>query len=226
MVIVPTLYYVRFAGPPGGFGPSSTEPAPLGTTRSLEPHLNPRAKPASSWASEWLSIVIPVLLAGVAIGAVGAWVLTVRARRREEPLQIVTVTQNPSDAGLQVFVSYSHLDAKTVDGLVHQIEGMGYAVWIDRDTSGTHRYAEAIVHAIRTSKLVALMCSRNAFASDQVIREIYVAGDFKKPFIAFQLDLADFPDEVLYFISGFPRIPIASVDAQQLRTELDRLIAT
>ncbi len=67
------------------------------------------------------------------------------------------------------------------------------------------------------------MCWRSAFASDHVIREIYVAGDFKKPFIAFQLDPTDIPDDVLYFVSGFPRIPIASVNQQQLRSEIARL---
>ena len=68
------------------------------------------------------------------------------------------------------------------------------------------------------------MCSRNAFASEQVIREVYVAGDFKKPFIAFELDTADFPDDVLYFVSGFPRIPVASVDPQRLRSEIAWLV--
>ena len=89
---------------------------------------------------------------------------------------------------------------------------------------GSQRYAAPIVGAIRGSKLVALMCSRNAFASDHVIREIYVAGDFKKPFIAFQLDPTDFPDDILYFISGFPRIPIAGVNSEQLRSEIARLV--
>jgi hypothetical protein len=41
------------------------------------------------------------------------------------------------------------------------------------------------------------MCSHNAFASDHVVREIYVAGDLKKPFIAFELDNSEIPDELL-----------------------------
>ena len=68
------------------------------------------------------------------------------------------------------------------------------------------------------------MCSRNAFVSDHVIREVYVAGDFKKPFIAFQLDATEFPDEVLYFVSGFPRIAVASISPQQLSSEIARLV--
>jgi hypothetical protein len=55
--------------------------------------------------------------------------------------------------------------------------------------------------------------------------KIYVAGDMKKPFIAFQLDPTEFPDEVLYFVSGFPRLPIASVNIERLQTEIARLVA-
>ena len=124
-----------------------------------------------------------------------------------------------------MFVSYSYRDEREVEQLVQQIEQMGYPVYIDRQLTGAQRYAGSIVMAIRTSRLIALMCSRNAFASDHVIREIYVAGDYKKPFIAFQLDATEFPDEVLYFLSGFPRIPIATIDAQRLRSEIARLLA-
>jgi hypothetical protein len=77
----------------------------------------------------------------------------------------------------------------------------------------------------QSSRLVALMCSESAFVSDHVIREVYVAGDLRKPFIAFQLAQAEFPDELLYFLSGYPRVPASPVDASLVRTELSRLLA-
>ena len=126
--------------------------------------------------------------------------------------------------GSQVFVSYSHDDGQTVEKLVEQIEQVGYTVWIDRKSAGLHRYADPIVRAIRTSRLVALMCSRSAFSSDHVIREIYFAGDCGKPFILFQLDSTELPDEILYFVSGFPRVSTATIDSQQLRSEITRLL--
>jgi len=178
-----------------------------------------QASPASL-----VAIILGVLLLGAAIGAGAVWAWSARARWRAKPLPIMTVTQKaPTEGGLQVFISYSHQDVGIVDGLVKQIEDMGYPVWIDPEAHGSQRYAAPIVEAIRTSKVVALMCSRSAFASDHFIREIYVAGGFKKPFIAFQLDPTDIPDDVLYFVSGFPRIPIASVNQQQLRSEIARL---
>jgi hypothetical protein len=168
---------------------------------------------------------------GGAIGAMLVWALRSSLRLRSRVSSSNRAAARPehdrekSDNGAaQVFVSYSHRDETTVDQLVKQIEKLGYTVWIDRQLTGSQRYAASIVRAIRASRLVALMCSQHAFASDHVIREIYVAGDSKKPFIAFQLDPTEFPDEVLYFVSGFPRIPIAGIDQQRLNSEIARLV--
>jgi hypothetical protein len=126
----------------------------------------------------------------------------------------------------EVFVSYSWRDDKLVSRLVQEIESSGPSVWIDRraEVPGMQRYAAAIVAAIRSSRLVALMCSHNAFASDHVVREIYVAGDLKKPFIAFELDNSEIPDELLYFLSGFPRIPAEPLDPRLIRSEIARFL--
>ncbi|MGZ9083636.1 MAG: toll/interleukin-1 receptor domain-containing protein [Rhodoplanes sp.] len=135
--------------------------------------------------------------------------------------------QVSSGLRLQVFVSYSRLDGGTVDLVVQEIEQAGCLVWIDRGPlNGIQRYAAPIVGAIKSSQVVALMCSRNAFQSDHVIREIYVAGDHKKPFLLFQLDPCEFPGEVLYFVSGFPRVPLSNIEPGQVRSEIARLIAS
>ncbi len=137
------------------------------------------------------------------------------------------VEQSPSGARLQVFVSYSRLDEGTVDRVVQEIEQAGCLVWIDRGRlNGIERYAAPIVRAIKSSQVMALMCSRNAFQSDHVIREVYVAGDHKKPFLLFQLDPCQFPDEILYFVSGFPRVPLDGIQAGQVRSEIARLMAS
>ena len=147
----------------------------------------------------------------VLVAALVVFVLAVRRLSRRSSARGQPKPAN-LDAHPQVFVSYSRLDGKIVDRVVKEIEQAGYPVWIDRELShGAQRYAAPIVRAIKSSKLIALMCSRNAFQSDHVIRELYVAGDYKKPFIAFQLDQSEFPDEVQYFVSGFPRLPVGSL---------------
>lgn len=132
----------------------------------------------------------------------------------------------PAAAAGDIFVSYSRHDSRAVDRLVGQIEAAGYSVWIDRAAqTGSVRYAGPIVHAIKSSRLVALMCSRNSFQSDHVVREVYVAGDARKPFVAFQLDTTELPDELQYFLSGFPRIPVADAPPDKIRSEIARLTA-
>ncbi len=145
------------------------------------------------------------------------------ASAEQPPLRDVL---NPrADSRHQVFISYSRSDAAQVNALTSRIEAAGFTVWIDTQSSdAVPRYAGRIVGAIRSSNVVALMCSRDAFASDHVIREVYVAGDFKKPFVAVQLDEADFPDDLLYFLSGFPRILAADFAPERLRQEIKHLL--
>ena len=171
-----------------------------------------------------LLISLTVLVLGAVIGQTARWVWTARLKRRLQQ-RVGIPTESNGAQQILIFVSYSHRDGLTVGQLVQQIEQVGYAVWIDRAAAGPQRYAGQIVRAIRASRLVALMCSQNAFASDHVIREVYVAGDYKKPFVLFELDSTEFPDDIVYFVSGFPRIPVATMDSQRLRSEIARLVA-
>jgi hypothetical protein len=170
-----------------------------------------------------------ILLVGAAIGAL-TLAIWQRARHRRslaaaaKLISPSTSATSQTDSG-QVFVSYSRRNQQIVDQVVQEIEQSGFPVWIDRKSTSSGRYAAPIVQAIKSCKLVALMCSQDAFSSDHVIREIYVAGDHKKPFIVFQIDQSEFPDDVLYFTSGFPRVPIADIDVTRLRSEINRLVA-
>ena len=170
--------------------------------------------------------VIAFVIVGATAGALLMWAWSRRQQRRKPaaPSHAEIFATDAPSISPPIFVSYSRRDAAAVETLVKDIEQAGHRVWIDRDAEGAQRYAAAIVSAIKNAELVALMGSRNAFASDHVIREIYVAGDHKKRFLVFQLDQSDFPDEVLYFTSGFPRISTAALDHQRLRDELSRLV--
>jgi hypothetical protein len=201
--------------------------APPPDSRSPAPGAGPPLG-APSRSSDIVLFLLAMLALGIALGAASMWAWSLRSNRRRQrarptaPLQAATLSADPAH---QVFVSYSRQDGSAVETLVKEIEHAGYAVWIDRHSTGSQRYAAPIVRAIKSSRIVALMCSRNSFTSDHVIREVYVAGDYKKSFIAFQLDHSEFPDEVQYFVSGFPRVQLEALDVQQLRSELARLVA-
>jgi hypothetical protein len=242
------------AGPPGSGGPAPESPSPApppppnegagqppddgGLVSPYPESPTPDPGAIASWelnrdfaaGPSPLLVAIVTGLVGIAIGAGFAFALWRWSRRRrmrpEAPLipaSLQSIAASLPD-GMPVFVSYSREDLRDVDRLVKQIEQAGYGVWIDRQAHGSQRYAAPIVRAIKSSQLVALMCSQNAFKSDHVIREIYIAGDCKKPFLVFQLDHSEFPDEVLYFVTGFPRLSVTALDPQGLRTELSRLL--
>lgn len=170
----------------------------------------------------WLGAII----GGAMLLSIG---LIILARRRRGQKAILPHEDSASTVRADtqhVFVSYSQRDIKFVHEIVQHIEEAGFSVWIDQEVGGHggQRYAAPIVKAIESSHLVALMCSHNAFTSDHVLREVYVAGDYKKPFIAFLLDQTIFPAEFLYFLSGFPRISARNLELEQLRSEIRRHI--
>ena len=181
--------------------PAAIPPRHSHTTPTPPPTLPPE------YLSNAFDYAILALVVGGLIGA-GASVLVMRSIRKlrisrsgQAPLATVSPLES-GQANRDVFVSYSHRDAEIVDELVDAIEQAGFTVWIDRQGVGSGRYAAHIVRAIRESRLIALMCSSAAFTSDHVIREIYVAGDYKKPFLALQIEPAEFPDEVPVFSLG------------------------
>ena len=175
-------------------------------------------------------LLFPILgsAIGVLIGGAAVWILLSRRRQGvgTPAMQATLLMKEAPSRPPQVFVSYSRQDERVVDALVKQIEKLGHGIWIDRQSTGSQRYAGKIVEAIKRSRFIALMCSQNAFASDHVIREVYIAGDLKKPFIVFLLEPGDLSNDILYFVSGFPRITVTKMDMQTLRVEIARLVTT
>lgn len=170
-----------------------------------------------------LGIVAVTLLSLATVRIVRSWSRKRRDRGARAPQP---ARPQPAATAPQIFVSYSRKDASLVDRLVNLMQAEGIGVWIDRSEQemGGRRYAGPIVRAIRDSKAVAVMCSRHAFDSDHVVREVYVAGDFKKPFLNVHLDGEDFPDDLRYFLTGFPRISFQEFEQRRAREVIDPLI--
>jgi hypothetical protein len=110
-----------------------------------------------------------------------------------------------------VFVSYSLPDRDCAFELVARLEGRGLSVWIaPRDISPAAEWAEEIIDAISSARLMLLVFSAHSNASPQVRREVERAIHKQLPVLPFRLeDLA--PSKSLeYFLSsqhwldGFP----------------------
>jgi len=187
---------------------------------------------------EWSDTALAIALGAVAV-LISFIVLIRQHLGKSRPGQIGTrhaeansspETRFPSKAvakldDIDLFVSYSRADGRSIDPLIEHIREHGLNIWIDtQHQDGDVRYAGQIVRAIRTCRSVLIMCSENAYRSDHVVREVYVSGDHKKPFIVVQLDDAEFPDDFQYFLSGFPRIRLEEVGPDQFADKVTALM--
>jgi hypothetical protein len=102
-----------------------------------------------------------------------------------------------------VFISYSHADDAAVGPVVKVVEANGRAVWIDK--TGIHTgdgWAGEIVRAIKGAKGMMVMCSKHAFESDHIKREVYLADKYKKPMAPVFLEEAKPPEDFEYFFAS------------------------
>ncbi|MEL7285970.1 MAG: toll/interleukin-1 receptor domain-containing protein, partial [Pseudomonadota bacterium] len=111
------------------------------------------------------------------------------------------------------FVSYSHQNAETVLPIVESIEESGISVWIDRDElRGGQNWAGQIVRAIKSADRFCLMCSAQAFESDHVRREVYLADKYGKTMVPIRLDESEMPEDIEYFLIGRQWVDVFEMD--------------
>ncbi|MDZ4775856.1 MAG: toll/interleukin-1 receptor domain-containing protein [Alphaproteobacteria bacterium] len=104
--------------------------------------------------------------------------------------------------GDPLFVSYSHADNTAVLPVVEAVQAQGRNVWIDnKGITGGEGWAGEIVRAIKGAKGVIVMCSKHAFESDHVKREVYLADRYKKPMVPVFLEAAPPPEDFEYFFA-------------------------
>lgn len=120
-----------------------------------------------------------------------------------------------------VFVSYSRRDGEVVYPMVAEVEAAGREVWIDRDEiQAGVSWAGTIVRAIRASDTFCLMCSAEAFQSDNVRREIYIADKYKRKLLPVRLDFAEMPEDFEYFLIDRQWLDLTAVEPDERAVRL------
>ena len=119
-----------------------------------------------------------------------------------EPEPVPAPEPEPDDTP-EVFVSYSHSNADMVLPIVASVEDRGVSIWIDREEMRAGQtWAGQIVRAIKSAERFCLMCSAQAFESDHVRREVYLADKYGKDMLPVRLDGAEMPEDIEYFLIG------------------------
>jgi hypothetical protein len=79
-----------------------------------------------------------------------------------------------------IFLSYASKDQKTAETICQALEGRGFQCWMAaRNVHPGENFQEAIVRAIRAAKVMLFVFSANSNNSDEVKKEIALAGKEK-----------------------------------------------
>ncbi len=155
---------------------------------------------APAGITEWL-FASAVAVMAITVG-IAATRLFARPRGAHAPPSAVDESPPPpqSDA---VFVSYARANSAEVLPVIEAAKAEGRKFWLDQQGIGAgDTWAGEIVRAIRSAKGVLVMCSKAAFESDHVKREIYLADRYHKKLVPIFVEDADPPEDFEYFFAG------------------------
>jgi hypothetical protein len=126
-----------------------------------------------------------------------------------------------------VFISYAHADNAAVVPVVDAVKANGREVWIDRTGLQTgDSWAGEIVRAIKAAGGIMVMCSKRAFESDHVKREIYLADRYKKPMAPVFLEAAQPPEDFEYFFAGIQWLELYKLPEGERQAAIRKALAT
>jgi TIR domain len=78
-----------------------------------------------------------------------------------------------------IFISHSSSDQKVAETICDALQSRGYSCWISsRDIGPGENFQESIVKAIRSAKLMLLVFTSNANNSNEIKKEIVLAGRY------------------------------------------------
>jgi hypothetical protein len=107
------------------------------------------------------------------------------------------------------------------------VKSSGREVWIDKGgIQAGEGWAGEIVRAIKGAKSVVVMCSPQAFESDHIKREVYLADRYKKPMLPVFLEAAKMPEDFEYFFAGVQWLELFRMSETDQRAALTKALAT
>jgi hypothetical protein len=129
--------------------------------------------------------------------------------RAKTPAPMEQATAPQTAAGDQVFVSYARANQAVVLPVIEGAKQAGRKFWLDQQgLSVGEGWAGEIVRAIRGAAGVVVMCSKAAFESDHVKREVYLADRYRRKLIPVYIEDAAAPEDFEYFFAGVQHVKL------------------
>lgn len=102
-----------------------------------------------------------------------------------------------------IFISHSHADKVFADAICHSVEANGVRCWVaPRDIRPSDDWAEAIINAMDTARILVLIFSAHSNTSPQVRREIERAVSKGLHVLTFRIENVPLSKSLEYFISS------------------------
>ncbi len=180
----------------------------------------PAAAPMYALAGAALLIALAVLAIGKARRAAPP------ARAEPSAPPAPTEAQSEAPAATAVFVSYARANSALVLPVIEAARAEGREFWLDQHGIGAGEgWAGEIVRAIRGARGVLIMCSKAAFESDHVKREIYLADRYKRKLLPVFIEKADPPEDFEYFFAGVQSVNLFETPEAERPQALMRALA-
>ncbi len=176
---------------------------------------------APSGVTEWLFVAAIALTLIIVV-----WLIA----RSFAPRPRAARAERRDDAPTQddaVFVSYARANAKAVLPVIEGATEEGRKFWLDQQGIGAgDGWAGEIVRAIRGAAGVVVMCSKAAFESDHVKREIYLADRYRKKLVPVFIEDAQPPEDFEYFFAGVQWLKLFETPEAERPQALVRALGT
>jgi signal transduction histidine kinase len=115
---------------------------------------------------------------------------------------------------LNIFISYSRRDSAAALELAKRLRERGMDVWIDQHAiHGATRWTNEIASAIERADAFVLMLTSDAMASENVLKELDLALEWKKRIVPVDLESAPLTRDFMYHLAGLQRVGASDFDA-------------
>ena len=105
----------------------------------------------------------------------------------------------PTGMAASIFISYASKDRASAHTICDALEHRGFDCWIaDRDIGPGENFQVSIVHAIRSAKVMILVFSANAANSEEIKKEVVLAGQSRLVVIPVRVEDVT-PDEAFAY---------------------------
>jgi hypothetical protein len=154
--------------------------------------------------AEWVFLAAIVLMLGVIVTSIAKLPQRPAARSEAQAADDAPASAPSPKQTDTVFVSYARANQDEVLPVIDSAAKAGRKFWVDQQggIEAGDGWAGEIVRAIRGAGGVVVMCSKAAFESDHVKREIYLADRYSKKLVPVFIEQAEPPEDFEYFFAG------------------------